>query len=259
MFGVGCSVLGVRSDKDRSVRSQHRTPNTEHPTPPPSGTLFIVATPIGNSEDITLRALRVLREVALIAAEDTRVTRALLAHFGIETPLTSYQQHSGGRKAAALVQQLLDGASIALVSDAGMPGIADPGHELIRLAIAAGVPVVPVPGAAALVAALAAGGLSTFRFRFEGFPPRDPAARAAAFAALRSAPETLIFSDKSPRRLRSTLRDLRAALGPRRAVVARELTKPAEEFARGSLDELIARSMRAPPPASASCWWKDGG
>ena len=178
--------------------------------------------------------------MALIAAEDTRVTRALLAHFGMETPLTSYQQHSGGRKAAALVQQLLDGASIALVSDAGMPGIADPGHELIRLAIAAGVPIMPVPGAAALVAALAAGGLSTFRFRFEGFPPRDPAARAAAFAALRSAPQTLIFYE-SPRRLRSTLRDLRAALGPRRAVVARELTKPAEEFARGSLDELIAQ------------------
>jgi 16S rRNA (cytidine1402-2'-O)-methyltransferase len=210
------------------------------------GTLYIVATPIGNPEDITLRALRLLREVDLIAAEDTRVTRALLAHFEIDTPLTSYQQNSRGRKAAALLQQLIDGSSVALVSDAGMPGISDPGHELIRLAIAAGVPVVPVPGATALVAALAASGLSTIHFSFEGFPPRAAAERAASLEALRSAPQTLVFYE-SPRRLRTTLRDLRAAFGNRRAVVARELTKPTEEFARGSLDELIARfETRAP-------------
>src|SRR5438067_2501120 len=143
-----------------------------------SGTLYVVATPIGHLEDITLRALRVLREADLIAAEDTRVTRELLAHFDIRTPLTNYQQHSRGRKAEALLRQLAEGRTIALVSDAGMPGIADPGHELIRLAVAHGVPVVPVPGATALIAALAGSGLSTVRFTFEGFPPRDPSQRA---------------------------------------------------------------------------------
>jgi 16S rRNA (cytidine1402-2'-O)-methyltransferase len=210
------------------------------------GTLFIVATPIGNLEDITFRALRVLREADLIAAEDTRVTRPLLAHFGIETPLTSYHQHSGGQKAAALLQRLLDGTRIVLVSDAGMPGISDPGHELIQLAVAAGVPVVPVPGATALIAALAGSGLPTIRFSFEGFPPRDSADRTTFFASLRRAPQTLVFYE-SPRRLRTTLRDLRAALGDRRAVIARDLTKPAETFARGTLDELIARFQdRAP-------------
>jgi len=210
------------------------------------GTFFVVATPIGHLEDITLRALRVLREVDVIAAEDTRITRLLLDHFEIETPLTSYHQHSGGRKAAALLRQLAAGRSVALVSDAGMPGISDPGHELIRLAIAAGVPVVPVPGATALVAALAASGLPTIRFSFQGFPPRAAAERAAFFESLRHAPQTLVFYE-SPRRLLATLRDLRRAFGNRHAVVARELTKPAEEFARGSLDELIARfEARAP-------------
>jgi 16S rRNA (cytidine1402-2'-O)-methyltransferase len=210
------------------------------------GTLFIVATPIGSLEDITLRALRVLREVDLIAAEDTRVTRLLLAQFAIDTPLTSYHQHSGGRKAAELLRQLIDGLRIALVSDAGMPGIADPGHELIRMAAAAGVPVVPVPGATALIAALAGCGLPTFRFAFEGFPPRATAERSAFFGSLRHAPHTLVFYE-SPRRLRTTLRDLHAALGSRRAVVARDLTKPTEAFARGTLDELIAQfEARAP-------------
>src|SRR5207247_2552110 len=155
-------------------------------------------------------------------------------------------QHSGGRKAQALLQQLLAGQNVALVSDAGMPGISDPGHELIRLAIEAGVPVVPVPGATALVAALAGCGLSTFRFSFQGFPPRGAGERVVFLASLRAAPETLVFYE-SPRRLRGTLRDLHAALGDRRAVVARELTKAGEEFARGRLSELIARfAARAP-------------
>src|SRR5438270_11130563 len=156
------------------------------------GTLYVVATPIGNLEDITLRALRILREVDLIAAEDTRVTRELLAHFEIRTPLTNYQQHSGGRKAEALLQQLAEGRTIALVSDAGMPGIADPGHELIRLAVAHGVPVGPVPGATALIAALAGCGLSTARFTFGAFPPPVPAARAALFDRPRATPHTLV-------------------------------------------------------------------
>jgi 16S rRNA (cytidine1402-2'-O)-methyltransferase len=211
------------------------------------GTLYVVATPIGNLEDITLRALRILREVDVIAAEDTRVTCHLLDHFEIRTPLTSYQQHSGGRKAQALLQRLLAGQSVALVSDAGMPGISDPGHELIRLAIDAGVSVVPAPGATALVAALAGCGLSTFRFFFHGFPPRDAAERAAFLESLRGAPDTLVFYE-SPRRLRATLRDLLSALGDRQAVVARELTKPEEEFARGRLSDLIAR-FRARAPA----------
>ena len=150
------------------------------------GTFFVVATPIGHLEDITLRALRVLREVDVIAAEDTRITRLLLDHFEIETPLTSYHQHSGGRKAAALLRQLAAGRSVALVSDAGMPGISDPGHELIRLAIAAGVPVVPVPGATALVAALAASGLPTIRFSFQGFhrAPRPSGLRSSRACAM---------------------------------------------------------------------------
>ncbi len=208
--------------------------------------LYVVATPIGNLEDITLRALRVLREADLIVAEDTRVTRELLAHFAIETPLTSYQQNSGGRKALALLEELRAGRSLALVSDAGMPGISDPGHELIRLAVASGLPVVPVPGATALVAALAGCGLATVRFAFQGFPARDPDERAALFQSLRLAPHTLVFYE-SPRRLLVTLRDLRANLGDRDAVVARELTKPAEEFARGRLGELITRfAARAP-------------
>jgi 16S rRNA (cytidine1402-2'-O)-methyltransferase len=210
------------------------------------GTLYVVATPIGNPEDITLRALRVLQEVDLIAAEDTRVTALLLAQLGIETPLTPYQQHTGGRKAEALLQELEAGRDVALVSDAGMPGISDPGHELIGLAVAAGAPVVPVPGATALIAALAGCGLPTFRFTFESFPPREPAARAAFFHALRESPHTLVFYE-SPRRLRATLHDLLSFLGDRRAVVARELTKPDEEFVRGSLSELAALfEARAP-------------
>jgi 16S rRNA (cytidine1402-2'-O)-methyltransferase len=203
------------------------------------GTLFVVATPIGNLEDISLRALRVLREVDVIAAEDTRITRQLLAHFHIDTPLTNYQQHTRGGKAEALVQELGAGRSVALVSDAGMPGISDPGHELIQYAIAAGVTVVPVPGASALLAALAGSGLSTIRFTFEGFPPRLAAERAAFFRNLRDAPHTLVFYE-SPRRLRTTLRDLQSAFGDRRSVVARELTKPTEQFVRGTLGELAA-------------------
>jgi 16S rRNA (cytidine1402-2'-O)-methyltransferase len=210
------------------------------------GTLYVVATPIGNTEDITLRALRVLREVDAIVAEDTRVTRELMARYGIETPLTSYHQHSGGRKTAALLDELRAGRSFALVSDAGMPGISDPGHELIRLAVAAGVPVVPIPGATALVAALAGCGLPTHRFAFEGFPPRDPDERGTLFCSLQHDPRTLVFYE-SPRRLRATLRDLYAVLGNRRAVVARELTKSGEEFARGRLGDLLAHfQARAP-------------
>jgi len=207
-----------------------------------SGTLFIVATPIGNLEDITPRALRILREADLIAAEDTRVTRELLAHFEIMTPLTSYHQHSGGRKAEALLRQLAEGSRIALVSDAGMPGIADPGHELIRLAIDSGVPVVPVPGATALVAALAGCGLSTIRFSFEGFPPRDPAERAALFESRREMPHTLVFYESPPPPADHAARPARGARQP-----ARRRRPRADQAGRGVRPRLTGRSHRLVP------------
>jgi 16S rRNA (cytidine1402-2'-O)-methyltransferase len=212
----------------------------------PPGTLYVVATPIGNPEDLTLRALRVLREVDLIAAEDTRVSGPLLRRYGIQTPLTSYQQHSRGAKAAALVEELRQGRRIALISDAGMPGISDPGAELIALAVAAGVPVTPVPGATAAIAALAASGLPAARFVFEGFPPRPAAERRAFFEALRDEPRTVILYE-SPRRLVTTLRSLRDVLGERRVVVAREVTKESEEFVRGTASEALARFTATRP------------
>jgi 16S rRNA (cytidine1402-2'-O)-methyltransferase len=210
------------------------------------GTLYVVATPIGNPEDITLRALRILREVDLIAAEDTRVSRPLLLQYGIRTPLASYQQHSGGAKAQALVEELRQGRRIALVCDAGMPGISDPGSELITCALVAGVPVTPVPGATAAVAALAASGLPTSRFLFEGFPPRAAVERRAFFEALRAEPRTVLLYE-SPRRLVATLKCLCDVLGERRVVVAREVTKAGEEFVRGTVSDLLARFTATAP------------
>jgi 16S rRNA (cytidine1402-2'-O)-methyltransferase len=198
-----------------------------------------VGTPIGNLEDITLRALRVLREVDLIAAEDTRVTRKLLSHFDIHTPSTSYHQHSGGEKARALVGELRAGKSVALVSDAGMPGISDPGWELIRAAVEAGVEVVPIPGPTAAISALAVAGLPTARFAFDAFPPRAAGERRAFFAALRAEPRTLVLYE-SPRRLVATLKSIQETLGERRVAVARELTKVFEEVVRGTVGEVVA-------------------
>lgn len=203
-----------------------------------SGELFIVATPIGNLEDISLRALRTLREVDLIAAEDTRVTQKLLNHYGISTPTTSYHQHSGGAKARYIADLLLQGQKIALVSDAGMPGISDPGHELIRMAIERGVKVTPVPGPIAAVTALAASGLPAHRFVFDGFPPRQKKNRVEFFKRLRNETRTIVLYE-SPRRVQDALQDLLDTLGDRRAVIARELTKVFEEFRRGLLSELL--------------------
>jgi 16S rRNA (cytidine1402-2'-O)-methyltransferase len=216
-------------------------PPSSTPSSPPSpqGVLYIVALPIGNPEDITLRVLRVLREVDLVAAEDTRVTGPILQGYGIEAPLTAYQQHSRGAKARALVERLRAGMRIALVSDAGMPGISDPGAELIRLAVAAGVTIVPVPGATAFVLALAASGLPTSRFVFDAFPPRDPEERHAFFGAMRDDPRTTVLYE-SPRRLRTTLAAIQEALGERRVVVAQELTRPGETFLRGTAGEVLA-------------------
>jgi 16S rRNA (cytidine1402-2'-O)-methyltransferase len=233
-----------------SDRSPRRADSLS-PAPPgtltsPPGTLYVVATPIGDPEDITLRALRILREVDLIAAEDTRVSRPFLLRYGIRTPLTSYQQHSRGAKAQALVDELRRGRRIALVCDAGMPGISDPGSELIALALAAGVPVTPVPGATAAMAALAASGLPTARFVFEGFPPRAAVERRAFFEALRDEPRTVLLYE-SPRRLVATLNSVRDVLGERQVVVARELTKAAEEFVRGRVSEVVARFTTTAP------------
>ncbi|HLO01460.1 MAG TPA: 16S rRNA (cytidine(1402)-2'-O)-methyltransferase [Pyrinomonadaceae bacterium] len=204
------------------------------------GTLYLVATPIGNLEDITHRALRVLAEVDLIACEDTRHTKKLLNHYGINTETVSYHEHNERERAAQLLKQLQAGTDVAVVSDAGMPGISDPGFRLARLAIENEVRVVPVPGASALITALVASGLPTDEFFFGGFLPARAGARRARLAEFRSLPATLIFYE-GPHRIAATLKDAREVLGERRAVVARELTKIHEEVARGRLSELAAR------------------
>ncbi len=206
------------------------------------GTLYIVATPIGNLEDITLRALRILRECDVVAAEDTRHTRALLAHFDIHTPLVAYHQHSEAGCTQDLTRQLADeGRNVALVTDAGTPGVSDPGVALVRAALAARVPVVPIPGASAALCALVGSGLPPARFAFEGFLPRTKAARRAKLDALaRSETRTLLFYE-APSRLPETLADMARAFGPDRpAAVGRELTKKFEEFVRGPLAALVA-------------------
>lgn len=205
---------------------------------PRKGMLYVVSTPIGNLEDITYRAVRLLREVELIACEDTRHTRKLLDHYRIETKLVSYHEHNEADRAQELVQKLLDGVSVAQVSDAGMPGISDPGYRLIKLAIEHSIPVVPVPGPSALVAALAASGLPTDAFEFRGFLPAKSGQRRTALEAVRSVEHTVIFYE-APHRIREALEDIVAVLGPERPmVIARELTKMHEEFLRGTAGAL---------------------
>jgi len=202
------------------------------------GTLYLVATPIGNLEDITLRALRLLREVGLIAAEDTRHTRKLLSHFEITTPMTSYHEHSGPARTDAVVAALATG-DVALVSDAGTPLLSDPGQALVRAALAAGHAVIPIPGPTAAIAALIASGLPTDQFTFLGFLPRKSSERRALLSRFVHAPETLIFYE-APHRLFACLDDLLAALGDRQVTLARELTKLHEEFRRGRLSAVRA-------------------
>jgi 16S rRNA (cytidine1402-2'-O)-methyltransferase len=214
--------------------------------PDAMGTLYLVATPIGNLEDITLRALRILREVPLIAAEDTRHTRKLLNHFEIATPAISYHQHSGPARTEAVLAALATG-DVALVTDAGTPAISDPGAELVHAAIAAGHPVIPIPGPAAAIAGLIASGLPTDRFTFVGFLPRKSSERRAELERLRPAPETLIFYE-APHRLLATLADLHAVLGDRPAALARELTKLHEEWRRGPLSTLRAGAASGAAP-----------
>ena len=203
--------------------------------------LYLVATPIGNLEDITLRALRVLKEVDLIACEDTRQTLKLLSHYGIQTRLVSYHEHNEMTKAAELIVDLEGGAKIALVTDAGMPGISDPGFRLIALAIRHHVPVIPIPGASAFLAALVASGLPTDSFRFSGFLPSKSGQRRKLLETVRESPRTQVFYE-APHRLLETLADVAEILGnERHLVVAREVTKLHEEFLRGRAAEVLAQ------------------
>jgi 16S rRNA (cytidine1402-2'-O)-methyltransferase len=209
--------------------------------PARSGTLYVVATPIGNLEDITARALRVLGSVDLIAAEDTRHSRKLLNHFGIRTPLISYHEHNERQRQAELVQRLLTGQRLALISDAGTPAIADPGYRLVCACHAAGVPVVPVPGPSALVTALCAAGVPTDRFVFEGYLPARAAARSACLQGLRDETRTVVLYE-TPHRLLAALAAIAATWGEARPlVVARELTKLHEELFRGTVAEALVR------------------
>ena len=208
--------------------------------------LYLVFTPIGNLEDITLRALRVLREADLIAAEDTRHTRKLLAHYDIQRPLISLHEHNEPARIPELLARLDAGERIALVSDAGAPAISDPGYRLIRAAIEAGHQPVPIPGPSALLAALVASGLPTDRFLFVGFPPRKAKARTAWLAQLQEEPGVLIFYE-SPQRLPGLLADIAQVLGPDRpVVVARELTKLHEQFWRGRAEDAARAFAEAP-------------
>lgn len=202
------------------------------------GTLFLVATPIGNLEDLTLRALRVLREVRLIAAEDTRHTRTLLDRYAIATPCISYHEHNKLTRQADILAALALG-DVALVSDAGTPALADPGFELVRASIEAGFTVSPIPGPSALLAALVASGLPSDRFVYVGFLPRQANERRALVSAMADFTMTLVCFE-TPHRLRESLADLLSILGDRRVVVASELTKRFEELRRGSLSELVA-------------------
>jgi len=208
------------------------------------GTLYVVSTPIGNLEDISHRAIRVLGEVDLIACEDTRHTHKLLQHYGISTKTISYHEHNEQERSGELIDLLLRGTNLAVVSDAGTPGISDPGFRLIRLAVAKDVQVVPIPGPSALITALVASGLPTDEFFFGGFLPARSGARQARLNDLRSVPGTLIFYE-APHRLAATLKDAHEILGEREAVVARELTKLHEEIGRGRLSELAARFSSA--------------
>jgi 16S rRNA (cytidine1402-2'-O)-methyltransferase len=202
--------------------------------------LYLVATPIGNLEDIALRALRVLKQSDLIACEDTRQTQKLLNHFGIEKPTISYHEHNEASRAAELIEKLAQGARIAVVSDAGMPGISDPGFRLVSLAIEKSIAVVPIPGPTAFVSALVASGLPVESFAFRGFLPPKSSGRRRVLERVRESSQTQVFYE-APHRIREALEDAVATLGPnRRVVLARELTKIHEEFLRGSAAEVLA-------------------
>jgi len=210
------------------------------------GTLYVVATPIGNLADITQRAIQILKDVELIACEDTRHTRKLLQHFGINTRTTSYHEHNENQRGDELLDLLKQGSDIAVVSDAGTPAISDPGFRLVRSAIENEITVVPVPGPSALITALVAAGLPTDEFFFAGFLPARASARQTRLRELASVPGTLIFYE-APHRLAATLKDAYETLGEREAVVARELTKLHEEVRRGRLSDLVEHYSQVEP------------
>jgi 16S rRNA (cytidine1402-2'-O)-methyltransferase len=238
-----------------------------------AGALYLVATPIGNLEDMTYRAVRTLREADCIAAEDTRQTRKLLTHFEIRTRLVSYHEHNKHASGPELVRLMRDeGQTIALVSDAGLPAVSDPGADLVRLAAENGVPVIPVPGANAALSGLIASGLPTDKFTFRGFPPRERKELRAELECLRTAPETMLFYE-SPHRVAKTLEAMSEVFGPeRRICLARELTKRYEEFVRGTVQDCLEHLADHPPQgeyvivvegateqerqAAANRWWE---
>jgi 16S rRNA (cytidine1402-2'-O)-methyltransferase len=210
-----------------------------------AGTLYVVATPLGNLEDISARALRVLREVDVVACEDTRRTRGLLTHFDVHTPTVSYYEHNKLARGPQLLRQLAEGRSIALVTDAGTPGISDPGFLLVREARAAGIPVVPVPGPSAVVTALSAAGVPADRFVFDGFLPFKPGRRLNRLRALRDL-ETTVVLYESPHRIVAALEAIREVFGEASLVVARELTKQFEEIVTATPSEHLARLAAGP-------------
>lgn len=211
-----------------------------------TGTLYLVATPIGNLEDITFRAVRILNEVDLVAAEDTRHTLKLLNHLNIKKPLVSYYEHNKLEKGNALVNQLLEGKSIALVSDAGSPGISDPGEDLVRLAVSHGVNVTMVPGPAALIMGLVLSGFPSGRFVFEGFLPMNKRSRLERLNTLKQEMRTMVFYE-APHKLIHTLKDMLEILGNRHIALARELTKKFEELIRCTLEEALEKYQKETP------------
>jgi 16S rRNA (cytidine1402-2'-O)-methyltransferase len=209
------------------------------------GTLYVVSTPIGNLEDLTYRAVRVLSEVDLVACEDTRHSQKLLQHYGIKTKTVSYHEHNERDRAGELLASITSGLNVAVISDAGTPGISDPGFRVVHMALEAGLRVVPVPGPTALISALVASGLPSDEFFFAGFLPARSGARRSRLADLVAIPSTLVFYE-APHRIVASLEDAREILGEREAVVARELTKLHEEVLRGRLSELIDGFSHAP-------------
>lgn len=210
-----------------------------------AGTLYLVATPIGNLEDITLRAIRVLREASVIACEDTRRTRGLLAHLGIHTPIQSVHAHNERTRTPQILAMLREGKSVAVVTDAGMPAISDPGAALVTAAARAGIPVVPIPGASAVTAVVSLADFPADRFAFVGFPPRRRSERKRMLASLAALPMALVMFE-APHRVRDTLEDIEEVLGARRLILARELTKLHEEVLRGTAAEVRAALADAP-------------
>jgi 16S rRNA (cytidine1402-2'-O)-methyltransferase len=258
-----------KSYRQQPQPRQHETP-PDKPDASKRGSLYLVGTPIGNLEDMTFRAVRVLKEADCIAAEDTRQTRKLLTHFEISTRLVSYHEHNKHSSGPELVRLMKEGMTIALVSDAGLPAISDPGADLVKLAVEEGIPVIPIPGPNAALSALIASGLPTDRFLFIGFLPREKKELKRELETLKSAKETLLFYE-SPHRIVKTLEAMREAWGDRQICLARELTKKFEEFARGSLSECLEHLDEHPPqgeyclivqgnpndePAAPAGWWE---